>query len=205
MLPLITSGDWGILLITAAGTVLATTAGHLPQWEKEKWACRKRASPPYILTRGNGAQHAVAILGNCEGLNLEDMASGYLETETTLRARTNLWYLLIVGVLGICQNVLAAGLARTQEPLGMPLDIEKAYGGKSVMGTLRAVEEEYRGVGHSMLGVFFPNGINSVEEEQWEKIEREREERERGGWPKERRRRSKGPQTEETWEKKKYT
>lgn len=72
--PIATSGDWDILMITVGGTALALIVGSLPQWRNEKWPCRHSSQNTYILTRGNGAQHAIVILGNGRGLNLEDLA-----------------------------------------------------------------------------------------------------------------------------------
>ncbi|KAF4624036.1 hypothetical protein G7Y89_g14139 [Cudoniella acicularis] len=69
--PIITSRDWSVLTITVGGTSLALMMGSLAQWRNEKWACRRNS---YILTHGNGAQHATVILGNGRGLDLEDLA-----------------------------------------------------------------------------------------------------------------------------------
>ncbi|EXJ66858.1 uncharacterized protein A1O5_10053 [Cladophialophora psammophila CBS 110553] len=53
--------NWGILLITAAGSLLAIITGSLPQWMEEKYACRKDSKDTYILTKGNGHQHVFVI------------------------------------------------------------------------------------------------------------------------------------------------
>lgn len=54
-------GDWGILLVTAAAIVLCFATGAVGQWKIEKWACRELhgKEKTFILTRGNGAQHAI--------------------------------------------------------------------------------------------------------------------------------------------------
>ncbi|KAK5217906.1 hypothetical protein LTR72_009077 [Exophiala xenobiotica] len=53
--------NWGILLITGAGSFLAMITGSLPQWMEEKYACRKDSRDTYVLTRGNGHQHVFVI------------------------------------------------------------------------------------------------------------------------------------------------
>lgn len=68
-------GDWGILLVTAAGILLALITGILPQWYFEKWACRTRTKKVLCITGGNGTRHAMIIIGNKIGLDLEDLAA----------------------------------------------------------------------------------------------------------------------------------
>lgn len=71
--------DWSILLVTAAGTTLAYATGTLPQWRKEKWACRFEAKKDIALTLGNGTQHVIIIRkSKSTGLDLEDLAGGQL-------------------------------------------------------------------------------------------------------------------------------
>lgn len=144
-IPIGTSGDWTIIMITIGGTLFALVTGSLPQWRVEKWACRRSSPNTYILTRGNGAQHAIVILGNGRGLNLEDLAvagqmkppSSDIPTRfclalisvlwislliTAAGVKTNTWYLLAVGGIGILQNVLVAGWRRDPSALGVHLD-----------------------------------------------------------------------------------
>ncbi|KAI5458769.1 hypothetical protein BGZ63DRAFT_362815 [Mariannaea sp. PMI_226] len=194
-IPLGLFGDWSILLITVSGTSLAVATGFLPQWKAEKWACRRGAWQTYIVTEGNGAQHAVVILPNGHGLDLEDLATGQstakarkgsktwivqsifavlwillLITATGLKRRT--WYLLAVGGLGIVQNVIVAGWVRTPENFGIPLQFVEVLGQPSVMKTLFSVEEKYRGVGKAMLGEFFPGELSAGEKAAWEEFDR---------------------------------
>ena len=71
--------DWSILLVTAAGTALAYATAALPQWRKEKWACRFEAKKDIALTLGNGTQHVIIVRqSKSTGLNIEDLASGQL-------------------------------------------------------------------------------------------------------------------------------
>ncbi|KAJ5701585.1 hypothetical protein N7488_009133 [Penicillium malachiteum] len=58
-------GDWGILMITACGIALSSVTASLPQRRSEKWYCRrlpKNSRKNLVLTRGNGSQHAIAIV-----------------------------------------------------------------------------------------------------------------------------------------------
>ena len=68
-------GDWSILLVAAAGIVLSFLTGALPQWRSEKWACRSGTTKTVVLTRGNGSQHAIVVIGDGKGLDLEDLAT----------------------------------------------------------------------------------------------------------------------------------
>lgn len=187
-------GDWGILLITGCGIALSLATGLLPQWAKEKWACRPNAKHSFILTRGNGAQHAIVVLGNDHGLNLEDLASGQsntlVATNTWIRIalltlatlwifllitaagqKTNTWFLLAVGGIGILQNIYVAGAQRSPENFGVPLEYVKVFGNASVMQTLFLVEEEYKDVGRSLLSEFFPGDLRAHEKRRWEDLQ----------------------------------
>lgn len=183
-------GDWGIILITGCGIVLSISTGLLPQWAEEKWACRKNSKHSVILTRGNGAQHAIVIMGNGHGLYLEDLASGQsnarVETKiwtrfalgtlatlwiflliTAAGQKANTWFLLAIGGSGILQNVYVAGAQRKPQNFGVPLEYVTVFGNYSVMETLLQVEEYSEGVGRSMLGEFFPGDLRNDEKVKW--------------------------------------
>lgn len=187
-------GDWGVLMITVCGNALAVTTGLLPQWQKEKWACRRSSSDTYVLSRGNGAQHAIVILGNKQGLNLEDLASGQgnIDASTDILTRatllilstlwvlllitaagiqSNTWFLLAVGGIGIVQNVFVAGWSRRPENFGIPLDYVNVFGQKKVMDTLLDVEKSYPGLGQSMRDEFFPGKLHPEEVKMWERVQ----------------------------------
>ena len=68
--------DWGVFMITVAGTGLALVTGALPQWKAEKNACRKGSRKTIAITRGNGARHVMVIIGRGRGLDLEDLSGG---------------------------------------------------------------------------------------------------------------------------------
>ncbi|KAJ5888327.1 hypothetical protein N7495_008368 [Penicillium taxi] len=186
-------GDWGVLMITAIGNALAFATGLLPQWKKEKWACRDKSPGNFVLTRGNGAQHSILILGNRHGLTLEDLAlwqssfdaSTNLLTRVALLALSTLWMLLItaaglqsdtwfllaVSSIGIVQDVFVAGWDRKPENFGITLEYVNVFGQTKVIETLYEVERDYRGVGVSMRNDFFPGKLYSEEVEKWDKIE----------------------------------
>ena len=188
-------GDWGILLITGCGIALSLATGLLPQWAKEKWACRPNAKHSFILTRGNGAQHAIVVLGNGHGFNLEDLASGQsnivVVTNTLTRIallalaalwilllitaagqKTNTWFLLAVGGIGILQNIYVAGAPRNPENFGIPLEYVTVFGDASVIETLFQVEEQYKGIGRSLVGEFLPGELREHEKIRWKTLER---------------------------------
>ena len=190
-IPIATAGDWSILMITIGGTAFALITGSLPQWRAEKWACRHSSPNTYILTRGNGAQHAIVILGNGRGLNLEDLAVAgqmkYPSSDTLTRlslaaisilwvglliaaagVRTNTWFLLAVGGIGILQNVLVAGWRRDPSALGVHLNFREVIGEMTTMDALLALEAKYTKVGKALLPIFFPGELLPEEFARWE-------------------------------------
>ena len=186
-------GNWGILIVTASGILLSLAMGSLGQWKQEKWACRRNARKPVILTKGNGSQHAIVIFGEARGLDLEDLATSPAMactwTTTATRAavivltilwilllitasalKRDTWYLLAIGGIGMLHNILAAGASRTPEQFGIPLDFQRVICRPKVMETLLETEAKYHGVGRSMLGIFFPGKLRPQEEELWNEL-----------------------------------
>lgn len=193
-------GDWGIMLITVVGILLSFATGSLPQWKEEKWACRNKSKKDVIVTTGNGSQHAVLILGQGKGLDLEDLAAGpsdiKVSTQRTTRfallalallwvlllitaagIKENTWFLLAVGGLGICQNIFAAGIMRDPAAYGMPLTFVGVVGSAKVMDTLFQVEDKYPYAGASMLATFFPGDLKEGEKAKWKDLEATAKER----------------------------
>ncbi|KAL9089709.1 MAG: hypothetical protein Q9159_002356 [Coniocarpon cinnabarinum] len=183
-------GDWSIFLITAFGIILCFATGALPQWREEKWNCRRNSDHNYILTRGNGAQHAIVVLGGGHGLNFEDLASSdaYSDSSASWLTRLSLlilagfwiallifasglqqntWFLLAVGGLGIIHNATVAGAPRRPENFGIHLEAESFIGGPKVMPVLMDTERRYPHVGRSMLQTFFPGKLWAEEEQEW--------------------------------------
>ncbi|KAM3462830.1 hypothetical protein NHJ6243_003836 [Beauveria neobassiana] len=185
------SGDWSILLILASGTLLAMSTGSLGQWSREKWACRRGTRKNFVLTQGNGSQHAIVIIGNDKGLDLEDLAMGLdgprrvtasltaritvmvlallwlflLITATGIKQHT--WYILTIGFLGILGNTHIAGANRRPEMQGIPLIYEGVICETKVMATLLKVEKEYPKCGICMVNMFFPGKLRPIEEDEW--------------------------------------
>lgn len=193
-------GDWGIMLVTAVGILLSFVTGSLPQWKEEKWACRDKSKKDVIVTTGNGSQHAVLILGQGKGLDLEDLAAGPTDIKASTQRTTrfallglallwvlllitaagikeNTWFLLAVGGLGICQNIFAAGIMRDPAAYGMPLEFVEVIGSPKVMETLFQVEDKYPYTGASMLATFFPGNLKDAEKVKWKDLEETAKER----------------------------
>ncbi|MDI1493369.1 MAG: hypothetical protein OHK93_005157 [Ramalina farinacea] len=190
IIPWAIRGDWMIFVITAAGTILAFTTASLPQWRAERWQCRRYTSKDFILSRGNGSQHALIILGQGRGLDLEDLAGSGEAAETMkgMAAVTTLltalwiallvtvsgiqehtWFLVAVGALGMFHTIVVAGAPRRPEWFGIHLVYRDFFVEKKVIEALKAVESKYANVGKAMVPTFFPNGVR-VEHEDWASI-----------------------------------
>lgn len=181
------SGDWVPFLLTFFGIVLAFTTGALPHWKEEKWEAplsKKRV----ILTRGNGAQHAIVIDSEKGGVDFEALAA--LEPTASLATRIgnvtlavlwivhlitlaevdrDAWYLIAVGSIGMAYNVYVAGVHRRPAALGIHLDYIECFADRKVMRALQAVETKNLGVGTSMLPTFFPGELRPEEQSFWDK------------------------------------
>ncbi|KAL9070494.1 MAG: hypothetical protein Q9157_005792 [Trypethelium eluteriae] len=201
-------GDWGYFLVTAAAIILCLLTGCQKQWKREKWACRifEKGDKPrhYIMTRGNGAQHALIIECNGVGMNLEDLCTGFDNLDspaisvTTRFAMLGLavlwvclliassaltdhaWFLIAVGSIGMLQNIFVAGWSRKPESLGLPLIFDGVIGHRKVIETLYKVEERLPNAGQRLAGEFFPAGLRSDEEDKLkgigEKVKNRKEE-----------------------------
>ena len=187
-IPWILWKNWEIFAITISGTVLAFISSSLPQWRLERYACRRDSTATTILTRGNGAQHALVIQANGCGLNLEDLAGATeanFKTWTTRPAITVLsvlwvgllitvsgikddsWFLVAVGALGMVFTVVVAGLPRKPEAFGIPLLFKAVIVESQTMEALKKVEQQYRGVGQSLVGTFFPGELRKEDVSWW--------------------------------------
>lgn len=193
------NGDWSTFLVTAWGTILAYTTGSLPHWRREKWHARERKKD-IGLTLGNGSKHVVVIIGTDGSLDLEDLAGGWTEDLPSTRVsmsvlailwlallvtstgiKTNRWFLLAVGGLGMIQNIIVAGAPRDPKSLGLPIElatmmteaeaqqreVPAIFGEEKVMWTLMELEERFESYGRSLLKEFFPSKLRDWEEEWW--------------------------------------
>ncbi|PYI13973.1 hypothetical protein BO99DRAFT_447269 [Aspergillus violaceofuscus CBS 115571] len=188
------SGDWGIFLVTVPGILLSFATGSLSQWSKEKWACRRNCEKTVILTKGNGSQHAIVIIGDGKGLDLEDLAAGPTSVDvsasyttritmillailwillliTAAGIKQNTWFLLAIGGVGTLQNLFVAGWRRFPSAFGVPLKYIDVIGKPKVMNTLFEVESKYSRVGRSMRDTFFPGKLSPQEEKKWREFE----------------------------------
>ncbi|KAI2618342.1 hypothetical protein GGR54DRAFT_149899 [Hypoxylon sp. NC1633] len=187
-------GDWGILLISAAGILLSSATASLTQWREEKWSGRRQENgheQNFILTRGNGSQHAIVVLGRERFLNLEDLASAktYVPFSRSWHTRLTIfglaalwilllitasgleedtWFLLAVGGIGIMFNVYVAGKQSDPATNGLPLRFVEVLGHHKVMEALFLVEEAYPHVGRSIRDLFFPGELRKEEYTKWE-------------------------------------
>lgn len=79
--------EWGVLMITAAGTWLALLAGSLPQWSVEKLPNRRNSYKNFALTSGNGSRDIMVVLGCGNSLDLEELAAPESPRSTRLWAK----------------------------------------------------------------------------------------------------------------------
>ncbi|KAF4536073.1 uncharacterized protein LTHEOB_12269 [Lasiodiplodia theobromae] len=75
VIPLVLHGDWSSLLVTTAGTVLATTMGLLPQWKAEKFPTTLESDKTIAITAGNGSKDIIIVRGTGSGMDLERLAA----------------------------------------------------------------------------------------------------------------------------------
>ncbi|KAJ6436689.1 hypothetical protein O9K51_10808 [Purpureocillium lavendulum] len=80
--------EWGIVAVTAVGTVLAMLMGVLPQWWAEKMPNRRDSKKVFALTAGNGSRDIMIIKGEGRCLDLEELAT--LDSPRTARPWTKM-------------------------------------------------------------------------------------------------------------------
>lgn len=205
-IPLGVYGNWGVFLVTASAILLCFLTGCQAQWGREKWACRQiepGQKRTYIMTRGNGAQHAIVVECDGCGLNLEDLCTGFdnldspaisltcrlfmvalgvmwvvlLITSSALTDQS--WFLIAVGGIGMLQNIFVAGWSREPQALGLPLKFKTVIGSPKVSAALIEAERAVPKVGRALVGTFFPGGLFPSEEKELGAIESEEKERKR--------------------------
>lgn len=206
-IPLALHGNWAVFLAAASGTFLAYASASLPHWRKEKYNSREGGKRKNIaLTRGQGSQHVIIVMdaedgetGESLGLDLEDLAAGhapemqftriwtvvlaalwmvFLVTCTGIVADT--WYLLAVGGVGMVHNLMAAGVARRPQAMGLPITLycsrneatgqqyhPQIFAEKKVMWTLMELEMKHDGFGKALLPEFFPGPLRPWEVKWW--------------------------------------
>ncbi|KAF5378780.1 hypothetical protein D9615_006933 [Tricholomella constricta] len=179
-------GNWNILIVTFGGTLLAQVQAALPQWRKELWAARPVPHDKHevvCLTKGNGSPYVLVVTSDRCGLRLTDLASGrevhsvttvpmifllavlwLVHLFTVQGIKSDSWYLLAVGAVGMLQNAIASGARRTPGALGFHLDPEEEIHDKKVFVALQKAEEKEKKVGLALVDTFFPGGLRPSEE-----------------------------------------
>ena len=106
IVPLALDAEWATLVFVAGGTLLAWAQAALPQWNLEKWDCR-RNGPTVALTNGNGGRNVMLILGHPKALDLDLLAMGTAsdigskKTKAAMATFTALWTILLISVAGL--------------------------------------------------------------------------------------------------------
>lgn len=148
VVPWVRNGDWGICLVTATGSAFALLTGSLRQWNLEKWAGRRLTQPGdnkvktkmVCLTRGNGHKYAMILVGRGTAWDLESMATAMsvhmTETPYVLGIlamlwsclliavsglKRNTWFLVLIGAMGMVQNIYAGAARRPPGAFNMNL------------------------------------------------------------------------------------
>ena len=184
--PLLLGGNWTIPLVTLMGTILALCDGSLKQWRSEKWSARGKSKKRIALSGGNGSQHAMILLATGTAYDLEDLASPRTTTVPLTRRllalfavlriilliivtciTADIWYLFIIGSMGMVHNVIAAGAARDSRTQGLYLSKIKQFEGPRVMKVLQELESDYPLAGASLLKIYFPGALRPAEELFW--------------------------------------
>lgn len=141
--PWVMYGDWAIFMVTICGTAFALATGALPQWIAEKWSAGRlhgQKEKTIALTRGNGHQYVMVIVGHENAWDLEAMSSARLRTRSETRwaylaltalwtlllitvsgLKTHSWFLIGVGGLGMLQNIYVAAAVVKPEELNIRL------------------------------------------------------------------------------------
>jgi hypothetical protein len=226
--PIIVNNEWEIFLVTAVGTLLALSAGALPQWRAEKLPQRQQSDKNIALTSGNGSRDIMVIMGCGNSIDLEELASsetprsnrvweriewlskpvmehgvpkrhsnkipvrrifafwgipvGFWLTLTMVSMqcifwlallisvagiKSNTWYLLGVGLLGMFQNATVAGISRGPERRSLPLELAETIITNRVMDGLMDLEFVSPNFGRTLLNEFFPGKIRDDERDWW--------------------------------------
>ncbi|KAG1728375.1 uncharacterized protein EDB91DRAFT_1330743 [Suillus paluster] len=176
--------DW--VYYSGIAVIVAQLVISVVPWRAEKWKARPVGKREIIcLTRGNGSNSVIVIVSDETGIRLEDLAAARLELFRSTSIMTlilatlwivhlltvqtlqdDAWFLLGIGGLGMIQNLIAAGASRSAAALGFHLERPREVHDDKVFKALQEAEELERGVGVSLIPVFFPGGLRA-DEKKW--------------------------------------
>jgi len=88
---------------------------------------------------------------------------------------SNPWYIILVGALGMLQNVIVAGAPRTPAASGIHVELVEEVKNKKVMQALKDIETFYPGCGRVLLDEFFAESRLRPDEEEWWSDEKRRD------------------------------
>ncbi|KAL8775083.1 MAG: hypothetical protein Q9209_000562 [Squamulea sp. 1 TL-2023] len=187
--PLKLHHDASTMVITGFGTVFALGYGALPRWKEEKHHCRTNTPHNFCLLEGNGAAHVMVVCGNGEGLNLEDLAGARVPRRrytapltvvltllsiglliTIAREEVQTWFLMMIGGLGILQNIVVAGSPRPASALGFYLKKRRMICCKKVRNALVEADMEVPGAGSALRPLLFPGPATDSDDEAFEVV-----------------------------------
>lgn len=175
LISLIFYQDASTIVVTAAGTGFAFGFGCLRRWEDEKWLDNTKTNDGFCLLQGNGCRHVMVVYGKGVGPNLEHLAGGWIPSQSGITLTTAVhailwvvllivialeegqtWPLLIIGGLGMIQNIVIAGARRSPSALGFHLKQIGEFRDKKVLKVLCDAEEKFEDVGFVLRPIFFP-------------------------------------------------
>ncbi|KAG0648297.1 hypothetical protein D0Z07_5528 [Hyphodiscus hymeniophilus] len=81
--------------------------------------------------------------------------------------KSNTWYLLLVGGIGMFQNAVLAAIERRPAQRKLPMVLKDTIKTKKVMDGLMDLEVTYPGFGQHLAYEFFPGKLRKQEEEWW--------------------------------------
>ncbi|KAH8647714.1 hypothetical protein BX600DRAFT_389558 [Xylariales sp. PMI_506] len=132
IVPWVLYGNWEIIAVTSCANFLVAVTCAMPQWVQEKWAGRKLQSDKVVcLTRGNGSQHVMVLIGTRGSWDIESLATAAPSPRPETRwmslvlavlwicllisvsgLQDHTWFLVGIGTIGMLQNLVAAGVPR---------------------------------------------------------------------------------------------
>ncbi|KAI1075793.1 hypothetical protein F5B20DRAFT_373581 [Whalleya microplaca] len=106
VIPCVLYSDYGVMMITLSGNLLAMITCSMPQWAQEKWPGPKiEHEKVTCLTRGNGHLRIMVFIGAPGSWDLE-----YLSTGTSVARPETRWISLLLAILWTCLLISISGL-----------------------------------------------------------------------------------------------